>query len=256
MASEASAQEPSGVGIALGKEGEEIVVKAVLTEGPAAASHAVHVGDQIIAVAQGDGADVRVKGWEIGDVVRRIRGPKGTSVRLTIVPARKDDTQAYVISLVRGELKELAGWGDGALLKGGTRASNIEFISLEGQPPEQLAEYAGKVVVLEFWSISCGPCQAKMAELQSLPEKHPEWKGKVALIAVDSVDEDRSAVIKHLKERGWDKTHNVTAGAEAMKAYHVNTLPTVYVIDPRGVVIDASHVLDIPAIVNRLLEAK
>lgn len=254
MASQGSAQEASGIGIALGKEGEDIVVTAVLPDASAAASHAIHVGDQIIAVAQENGADVRVKGSKINDVALLIRGPKGTSVRLTIVPAKKDDTQAYVVSLVRGELKELAQWGDGALLKSGTKAPNIQLVPLERQTSEQLADYAGKVVVLEFWSISCGPCQGKMADLQSYPDKHPEWKDHVILMC--ATPDDKDAALSHVKAKGWNKTRNFRVGEEAVKAYHVNALPTVYVIDQRGNVVDSSHVPDIPAIVNRLLHGK
>ena len=253
MVSRGSAQDTSGVGIALGQEGDDIVVNALLPDASAAASHAIHVGDRIIAVSQENGADVRVKGLKLTDLVSQIRGPKGTTVRLTIVPAKKDDTQAYVLSLVRGELKELAQWGDGALLKSGTKAPNIRFVPLDGRPQEQLADYAGKILVLEFWSISCGPCQAKMADLQSYPGKYPEWEGKVVLLGLNCSDDKLDSVIDHVKTKGWNKTYNVRVGAEAMKAYHVNALPTVYVIDQRGHVVDSSHGLDIPTIVNRLV---
>ena len=256
MSSRGSAQEASGVGMALGQEGDDIVVNALLPDAPAAASHAIHVGDRIIAVAQENGTDVPVKGLKLTDIVSQIRGPKGTTVRLTIVPAKKDDTQAYVLSLVRGELKELAQWGDGALLKSGTKAPNIRFVPLDGRPPEHLADYAGKILVLEFWSISCGPCQGKMADLQSYAGKHPEWEGKVVLMGLNCVDDNLDLVISHVKLKGWNKTHNVRVGADAMKAYHVNALPTVYVIDQRGSVVDSSHGLDIPATVNRLVHGE
>jgi peroxiredoxin len=256
MTPNGSAQETSGVGIALGKEGEDLVVKVLLPGAAAASSHAMQVGDRIIAVAQENGAEVRVKGLKIEEVVPLIRGPKGTSVHITIVPARMDDTQAHVVRLVRGELKELAQWGDGALLKRGTKAPNISFIPLESPTSEHLADHAGQIVVLEFWSISCGPCQEKMADLQNYPHTYPKWNGKVVLITVCSIDESEEAVIKHVKAKGWTKTYNVRAGAEAMKALHVNALPTVYVIDQQGTIIESSYVPDIPTIVNRMIHEK
>jgi thiol-disulfide isomerase/thioredoxin len=256
LAPKSSAQETSGVGIALRTDGEDLVVNVLFPDAAAARSNAIHVGDRILAVAEENGADVRVKGLKIGEVVPLIRGPKGTSVRLTIVPAKKDDTQAYVVSLVRGELKELAQWGDGALLKSDTKAPNIPLIPLERQTSEQLTDYAGKIVVLEFWSISCGPCQARMADLQSYPDKYPEWKEQVVLIGASYPGDKQDAVIKHVKAKGWNKTHNVRIEIEAMKPYHVNALPTVYIIDQRGKVVDSSHVLDIPTIVNRLVHGK
>jgi hypothetical protein len=171
MATENSAQETSGVGIALRKDGEDLVVNIVLPDAPAAASQAIHVGDRIIAVAQGNGADVQVNGLTITEVVRLVRAPNGTSVRLTIVPAKKDDTQAYVVTLVRGELKELAGWGDGALLKRGSKAPNIPLASLEKQRPGHLADYAGKIVVLEYRPARRGcrffPCAGRPDDCES-----------------------------------------------------------------------------------------
>jgi thiol-disulfide isomerase/thioredoxin len=259
MAHQGFAQEASGVGIAWKKDGEDLVVNILIPDAPAASSHAIHVGDRIIAVAQENGPDVRVKGLKIDEVVPLIRGPKGTSVRLTIVPATKDDTQAYVVTLVRGELKGLAQWGDGDLLKSGTQAPNIQLVPLERRTSEQRVDYAGKIVVLEFWSIWCGPCQGRMAELQSFADKFPAWKDKVVLIGANNLDvfgDTEDAVIKHVKARGWNKIHNVRVGALVMKAYHVNALPTVYVIDQQGKVVDSSHVLDIPTIVNRLIHGK
>jgi thiol-disulfide isomerase/thioredoxin len=250
------AQEASGVGIALGRKGEDFIVAALLSDGSAAASHAIHVGDRIIAVAQEDEAEVRVKGLKLEDVVRRVRGPKGTSVCLTIVPANQDDTHAHVVNLVRGELKELAGWGDGALLKKGSKAPAVRFTPLDGKPEERSADYLGKIVVLEFWSIGCGPCQRKMADLQSYPDMYPNWKDDVALISINAVNDDLDAVRKHVKAKGWNRTHNVRAGADAMKAFHVNSLPTVYVIDRRGNVVASDNVLDIPEIVNKLIHKK
>jgi thiol-disulfide isomerase/thioredoxin len=252
---EGAAQETAGVGIALRKDGEYLVVNALSPDAPAASSKAIHVGDRIIAVAQGDGPDVRVKGWGIIEVARLVRGPKGTKVRLTIVPAKTEDKEAYVVSLVRGEIKELARWGDGELLKSGTKAPNIQLLPLDRQTREHLVDFAGRVVILEFWSISCGPCQGKMAELQKYPDKYPEWKDKVVLIGA-SQDDSEDAVIKHVEANQWDKTHNVRIPVEAMKAYHVNALPTVYIIDQGGNVVDSGHFLDIPGIVNRLVHGK
>jgi thiol-disulfide isomerase/thioredoxin len=257
VAPNGSTQETSGVGIALGKKGDNLVVNFLTPDAPAALSHAIQVGDRIIAVAQENGPDVRVKGLQINEVVRLVRGPTGTSVRLTIVPAKKDDSQAYVVSLVRGELKELAQWGDGALLKSGTKAPNISMLPLEKKTSEHLGDYVGKIIVLEFWSISCGPCQGRMADLQSYPDRYPEWKDKVVLIGASNLDvfgDTEDAVIKHVKAKGWNRIRNIRVGAEAMKLYHVNALPTVYVIDQQGKVVDSSHVLDIPKIVNRLLD--
>ena len=71
-------------------------------------------------------------------------------------------------------------WGDGVLPEEGSKAPNVELLSLTGNKPEHLADYEGKVVVLTFWATWSGPCQQKMAYLQHYPAAHPTWKDKVA----------------------------------------------------------------------------
>lgn len=253
---EGPSQETAGIGVALRKDGDYLVVNALLPDEPAAASKAIHVGDRIIAVAQGkDGPDVPVKGRGVTEVVSLIRGTKGTTVRVTIVPAKKDDREAFVVSLSRGELKQLARWGDGELLKSGTKGPDIPLFPLGGKTQEKLSDHAGRIVVLEFWSISCGPCQRRMAELESYPEKYPAWKDKVTLIGA-SQDDRENAVIQHVKAKKWDRIHIVRVQEDAMKEYHVNALPTVYIIDRGGNVAASGLFLDVPAIVNRLVHGE
>lgn len=71
--------------------------------GPAMRSGQVKASDRIVAVAQGDEAPVDVVGMNLNKVVQLIRGPKGTEVRLTILPA--DDSGRKVVSIIRDEIK-------------------------------------------------------------------------------------------------------------------------------------------------------
>src|SRR5439155_516873 len=158
---------------ALAVDGEQIVVKKVAPDGAAAASKDLHENDRITAVSQGDKPPVSVAGKKLGDVVAMIRGAKGSTVRLTIVPAGKAEADARVVSFVRGQLKEFARWGDGEALAKGAVAPDVELISLPDGKAIRLADYKGKVVVMEFWATWCPPCQKAMEELQTLGEKHP-----------------------------------------------------------------------------------
>lgn len=247
------ARETAGVGLALGKQGEDLVVNRVLPSSQAFADHSVGEGDRILAIAQGNQPAVEVKGLRLQEAVALIRGPKGTTVWLTIVPVGKNEARS--LRFVRGELKELARWGDGVRLAAGTKAPDVRMVRLTDMKEEPLAVHAGKIVVLEFWSIGCQPCQKLMADLQGYPAMHPAWKDKAVLITVN-VDDDRDAAAGHLKANGWNQTHNVWASEEALKAFHVNGLPTIYVIDQEGRVAAADAQEDIPAIVNRLVEGK
>jgi thiol-disulfide isomerase/thioredoxin len=181
-----------------------------------------------------------------------IRGPKGTTVRLTIVPAGEDMSRVQVLSFVRGELKAL--WGDGVLLPKGSKAPDIQMVALSNGKPERLSDYEGKIVLLEFWATWCGPCQIKMAELQGYAGKYPAWKDKVVLITA-SVDDNQDAAIKYLKTKGWNQTHDVWVKTDALKAYRIEGIPAAYVIDRQGRIV-AANPEDLPEIVNLEIQTK
>ena len=77
-----------GIGAKLQTEAEYTVVNEVIPGGPAFKSNLLRKGDKIVGVGQGKTAEiVDVIGWRINDVVKRIRGKKGTIVRLKIIPS-------------------------------------------------------------------------------------------------------------------------------------------------------------------------
>jgi carboxyl-terminal processing protease len=78
-----------GIGARLQTENDYTKVVEVLPGGPAEKSGLINVNDRIVSVGQGqDGEMVDVIGWRIDDVVKLIKGPKGTKVRLGILPAK------------------------------------------------------------------------------------------------------------------------------------------------------------------------
>jgi len=75
--------------------------------GPAIRSKKLKPGDRITAVAQGEeGEAVDVIEMELDKVVDKIRGEKGTMVRLTIIPAdAADDSETREVRLIRDKIK-------------------------------------------------------------------------------------------------------------------------------------------------------
>ncbi len=96
-----------GIGAVLRADNEYTVVQSTVPGGPARESGQIHGGDQIVGVAQGlDGAMEDVVGWRLEDVVEKIRGPKGSAVRLQILPKTSGSTgHVRQVSLVRNEIK-------------------------------------------------------------------------------------------------------------------------------------------------------
>ncbi len=97
----------TGIGAQLQTEDEYTKVADIIAGGPAFKSKLLHKGDKIIGVAQGKtGEFVDVIGWRITDVVQLIRGPKGSIVRLQIIPAAEGaNSPPKEITLVRDEIK-------------------------------------------------------------------------------------------------------------------------------------------------------
>ena len=95
-----------GIGAALQTEDEYTMVRRIIAAGPADKSGLLHVEDRIIGVGQGDGPIQDIIGWPLDDVVDRIRGKKGSVVRLRILPkATGIDGPDKVITLVRNKIK-------------------------------------------------------------------------------------------------------------------------------------------------------
>ena len=95
-----------GIGAALQTENDYTVVRRVILGGPADLNGKLAVDDRIIGVGQGDEPMVDVVGWRLGDVVDLIRGPKGTVVKLEVLPkGNAADGATKTITLVRNKIK-------------------------------------------------------------------------------------------------------------------------------------------------------
>ncbi|MEW8001677.1 MAG: carboxy terminal-processing peptidase [Candidatus Thiodiazotropha sp.] len=96
-----------GIGAVLKDDDGYTVVQKTVVGGPAEQSDLLHAGDRIVGVGQGlEGEIVDIVGWRLQDVVEQIRGPKGSVVRLNIMP-KGDETGANrkLITLVRNKIK-------------------------------------------------------------------------------------------------------------------------------------------------------
>lgn len=95
-----------GIGAVLQNQDDFVVIRTLVPGGPAALSGQLAVGDRIVAVGQAEGPMVDVIGWRIDDVVQLVRGPKGSRVRLDIVPAAHgSDGPHRMVEIVRDRVK-------------------------------------------------------------------------------------------------------------------------------------------------------
>ncbi len=96
-----------GIGAVLKDEDGYTVVQKTVIGGPAEQSDLLHAGDRIVGVGQGlEGEVVDIVGWRLQDVVEQIRGPKGSVVRLDVIPKGKQTAASpKTITLVRNKIK-------------------------------------------------------------------------------------------------------------------------------------------------------
>ena len=105
------------------------------------------------------------------------------------------------------------------------------FTVSDGTTSIHLANYRGKVVLLNFWATWCEPC---LVELPSLLDLHHD-QPNLAILAV-SIDEDPDAYSHFLVRRHVDLTTVRDPDQTAAKLYHSEAWPETYVIDRQGVI--------------------
>ena len=93
-----------GIGAVLQMDDDYTVINSMVAGGPAAKSKAITVGDRIVGVGQTGKAMVDVIGWRLDDVVALIKGPKGSKVRLEVLPAGKG-TKTRIVTLTRERIR-------------------------------------------------------------------------------------------------------------------------------------------------------
>lgn len=95
-----------GIGARLSMDNEVVRVAEVIAGGPVFKEKALQIDDRIIAVAQGEeGEFVDIIGWRLDNAVAKIKGPKGTVVRLKVIPAGQELTaEPKIVSLTREKI--------------------------------------------------------------------------------------------------------------------------------------------------------
>jgi len=123
-----------GIGAQLKDDNGKIKIDRVITGSPCWKEGELKAGDEITKVAQGDKEAVDIQGYEIEDAVTLIRGPKGTTVKLTV---KSVDGSSKVIPIVRGEVLVEDKFAKSAIIK--SNDGPVGYIYL----PEFYADFQG-----------------------------------------------------------------------------------------------------------------
>lgn len=106
-----------------------------------------------------------------------------------------------------------------------------EFRVSDGQRTVDLAQFRGKVVVLNFWASWCAPCLEELPSLEALQRQMPQ----VVVLAV-STDDDSGAYRNFLVQHHVDLLTVDDAAQDSNKLFGTYRFPETYVIDKSGVI--------------------
>jgi thiol-disulfide isomerase/thioredoxin len=95
----------------------------------------------------------------------------------------------------------------------------------------KLAELKGKVIVLDFWGVWCGPCRAAMPHLKELYAKHKD-EGLV-VIGIHTTNQGEK-MAEFAKEEALPWPVAVDVEKKTVAAFRVDSYPDYYVIDRAG----------------------
>jgi len=113
----------------------------------------------------------------------------------------------------------------------GSKAPNFELMGMDGEKV-QLSDFAGKVVILDFWATWCPPCRAEIPDLVSLQKKY----GEKGLVVVGlSLDAEGAGVVKPFAQEYHVNYPMLIANAKIASQFGgVIGIPTTFVLDRQG----------------------
>lgn len=158
--------------------------------------------------------------------------PRSTKEELTAFLGQFGDaslTKSYYLLKMQNDLQRYS------RIEVGQQAPTFTAPKLDGQEAS-LAAFRGKYVLLDFWASWCGPCRKEMPHVKAAYE---EFKDKNFTVFALSIDKDRSAWEKALKEDAMPFVHAIDRKDEsnANNLYMVTAIPTNFLIDPSGKII-------------------
>ncbi|NPV84329.1 MAG: redoxin domain-containing protein [Candidatus Aminicenantes bacterium] len=114
-------------------------------------------------------------------------------------------------------------------------APAFELKDLEGKVVK-LADYQGKVVILDFWATWCGPCLGSFPGMKKLVEEYQK-DPSVAFVFVNTWQDEanKEQVVKEFLEKNQYPFYVLMDTEDKVVAsYGVSGIPTKFVIDPKG----------------------
>jgi thiol-disulfide isomerase/thioredoxin len=122
------------------------------------------------------------------------------------------------------------------------RALEGKPLTLEGSTPAggrlSTADFKGKVVLIDFWASWCDPCKEELPRLKKAYAQYHAAGLEVVGVSCDNAGEELVAFLSKNKDMPWPQLFDAgQPGWHALAARHnVNSIPTMFLIDRKGIV--------------------
>ncbi len=191
-----------------------------VVRGSPAARAGLQQGDRIVSV---DGVEVR----EAAQVIRTVT----THAALTTVPIVVVRENRRLT--LRAELRENPGPENVVRMEHvGVAAPAFDGALPIGTAPKTIADLRGRVVLVDFWATWCGPCRMIAPRLSALQDK----LGAQGLSVVGVTTDPAEKAATYTELSGIKYPSLSDPGSMVSRAYHVSGIPSLFVVDRRGVV--------------------
>lgn len=164
---------------------------------------------------------------QIGDIEMAVAA---NNLFAKYLEARNDDKATEIIEVFKSNGRRLGLPGNPIEVKGKTIAGE-DF---------DIAQYKGKVVLVDFWATWCGPCIAEMPHIKEVYAKYHDKGFEIIGVSLDYKKEDLEEYVK-AEKIAWVQLYHVGENPDESnpiaKYYGINGIPTGILVDREGKVV-------------------